>query len=122
MLSHPTPGDDEPEHIKTIRKLFNAKLPEQMATLDASWTGLSAGDDASVQDAIRGMFRVAHDISGTAEAFGGARLGDAAAALAGKLRPYRDGSPTPSTESIEEVGRLVEGLKQSASDYLMEWP
>ena len=122
MRKPPWYGLSEPDYIPRIRLLFSSKLPVQMQLLRASWDGLREGTSDSLEAAAR-AFRVAHDLSGTAEAFGGEELGETSARLATALRPYREEAAAPGADDVRKIESLVAELEAAATEFLswVEW-
>ena len=114
---------DEPEHIPRIRGMFAERLPERLAAVGDEWRAIMEG--AWSADGLKGPFRVAHDIAGTAEVLGGARLGQAASALTEAFRPYCPprGSDqvapfAPSPAQFEAMAPLVVEFMAAGREYL----
>lgn len=106
-------SDDEfRQMLAAVSAEFRASLPARMADIDWLWRQVSGGDHAAQQ--MDDLIRAVHKIAGTAETFGLAAVGQAAAAAESGLGPYRGLAQMPDAASIAEITRLLEILRRAA--------
>ena len=74
-------------------------------------------DGADHQEESRLLFSVAHDLSGTAGTFGADVLGEVAARMASKVRPWITQEAPPAGEDVESIRRDMEALEASTEEF-----
>lgn len=90
---------------------FRAVLPARIATVDALWDQVLRGENA-VQG-MQELIRAVHALAGSAETFGCASVGRAAAAAESVLEPHRDGG-MPAEAARAEIACRLKALRQAA--------
>lgn len=96
-----------------MRAEYRLALPLKLAEMERLWQRVEAGEAPAVPFAE--LNRVAHTIAGSAGTFGLTTVSVAAKALEVALTPLRgDEGPMPAKD-VDNIGSLLEALKQSAN-------
>jgi HPt (histidine-containing phosphotransfer) domain-containing protein len=114
----PWAGSPEPEHITRIRVLFAARLPERVRRIREGFESIVNGQDDEARDGARVVLHEAHRLAGSAESFGGLRLGEIAARIDQSLRSYHDEGVVPPKDVIEGLPPLIGELEMAEEEFL----
>lgn len=106
-------SDDELRQLMAaVSAEFRAVLPARIAAIDALWAQAVRGD--AVAQALPELLRAVHALAGSAETFGCAAVGEAAAAAESALEPHRDAGRVPQ-DAQAEIGRRLDALREAAA-------
>jgi hypothetical protein len=121
----PWEGVEEPPHIPPIRALFAERLAGFGGAARQIVERWRSGD-APTGEEVAELYRMCHQIQGSAEPLGGVELGGAAAAFTGIFsgRPSAEEPPTPeqrqplaeaADQLVREIARYERWVRGSAS-------
>mgnify|MGYP006292438327 FL=1 len=112
----PWEGVEEPPHIPPIRALFAERLAGFGRTAREVVQRWRSGD-APTGAEIAELYRMCHQIQGSAEPLGGRQLGRAAAAFTGLFSGRPTGKDTPDPASRQPLADAGERLIAEISRY-----
>lgn len=105
-------SDDELRQLMAaVSAEFRAVLPARIATIDALWGQVVRGD--AVAEALPELIRAVHALAGSAETFGCAAVGEAAALAESALEPHRDAGLVPE-HARAQIRRRLDALRGAA--------
>jgi HPt (histidine-containing phosphotransfer) domain-containing protein len=97
--------------MAAVNAEFRAVLPARIAAIDALWEQIAR--DENTAQCMQELSRAVHALAGSAETFGCAAVGKAAAAAEAALEPHRDaGSPPEAVQA--EIAQRLEALRRVA--------
>lgn len=91
---------------------YQLALPMKLAEMESLWQRVEAGEAPALPFAE--MHRVAHTIAGSAGTFGLTAVSVAARALEVALTPLCGDESAIPANNVDQIGALLEALKQSA--------
>ena len=106
-------SDDEFRNmLAAVSAEFRQGLPARIAAIDGLWVRVTGGDPEAMTELIRAL----HTLAGSAETFGLADVGNAAAAAESGLEPHRDGGRVPDAAAQPGITRLLDALRRAADE------
>lgn len=110
--------------LETLRQGFVERLPQRLQAIEQCWADCRAG--TADLPALREGVRLAHSLGGSAQTFGFAAVGEAAARLEAALALWLARQQLPDPEARAELDALLAALHASAADLRMPgwrpWP
>lgn len=107
-------SDDEFRQMMiAVSAEFRADLNGRLAGIDGLWAQIANGEHSPQR--MADLIRAVHKIAGSAETFGLAAVGEAAAVAESRLEPYRDAPQPPDAVSRAEITRLLKALRDAAA-------
>jgi HPt (histidine-containing phosphotransfer) domain-containing protein len=107
-------SDDEfKQMMAEVSAEFRAYLPARISGIDALWVQITHGEHSPQR--MADLILAVHKIAGSAETFGLAAVGQAAAAAEARLELLRDAPLPPDVAAQVEITPLLDTLRHVAA-------
>jgi hypothetical protein len=107
-------SDDEfKQRMAEVSAEFRADLPARISGIDALWVQITHGEHSPQR--MADLILAVHKIAGSAETFGLAAVGQAAAAAEARLELLRDALLPPDVAAQGEITLLLDTLRHAVA-------
>ena len=98
--------------INRLKETYARALPDRLATLEALWHDVRAGDRRP--DELEPLYRAAHSLTGSGATFGYERVSVSARALELYLQPLITGASVLTQTHVDKISELLDALTRAA--------